>query len=196
MFGNRHSDRVRQLFEDQFEPDGDGFFYRKNMKGAPIRVSEAERNEFVDAFSRRLRFGLWSVVSATMILIGLVVWQVPDGDSRTGMVFIYVGIGLILSIFLASYFWAWNAPSRALERRPAAGVARSREEMRQLMFSKMTYGQLAVGALAGPLVLLMVSGRTDVLHGWGRLWLLFAGLFSALAGIQALRKWRFERRIG
>jgi hypothetical protein len=55
MFGDRHFDRVHQLFAEQFEPDGADFLYRKNMKSAPIRVSVAERDAFVAAFRRACR---------------------------------------------------------------------------------------------------------------------------------------------
>ena len=51
MFNNLHFDRVRQLFADQFEPEGTGFLYRKSIKGAPIRVTAVERDRFVAAFN-------------------------------------------------------------------------------------------------------------------------------------------------
>lgn len=193
MFSNPHFDRVRQMFADQFEPDGDSFLYRKSMKGSPVRVSGTERDEFVRSFNRRLRYSMWSIFPATLIIIGLLVWLVPDVNSTAGHVATYAGIAVFLAPFLASYYWAWNAPSRELERRPTEGVARSREEVRRLMFSKMTYGQLGFAALAGIALVWKASGDTDVLHGWGVLWLLFAALLITAAGIQAIRKWRCER---
>jgi hypothetical protein len=193
MFSNPHFDRVRQMFTDQFEPNGGSFLYRKSMKGAPIRVSEAERDEFVTTFNRRLRYSMWSIVPATVILIFLLVWLVPDTDSTAGHVAMWIGIAAVIAPFLGGYYWAWNAPARELERRPQEGAARSREEVRQLMFSKMTYGQLGFAALAGLALVWKVSADTDVFHGWGMLWLIFAGLLIVAAGIQAFRKWRYER---
>ncbi len=61
MFRNRNLDRVRDLFADQFEPSGDGFLYRKSMKGAPIPVSRDERERFDADFHRRLRKLMWFV---------------------------------------------------------------------------------------------------------------------------------------
>ncbi len=194
MFSNPHLDRVRQLFADQFEPDAGAFLYRRGMKGPPIRVSEMERDEFVTAFNRRLRYSRWSIIPATVILIGLIVWLIPDVDSTAAYVAIWVIIAAILVPFMAGYYWAWNAPSRELERRPKEGEARSREEVRQLMFSKMTYGQLGFAVLAALALIWKVSGDTDVFHGWGTLWLVFAGLLIAGAGVQATRKWLYERR--
>lgn len=196
MFGNSHFARVRELFSDQFEPDGAGFLYRKSMKGAAIRVTEGERDAFISAFNRRLRYAAWSIVPATLLLIGLLVVLVPDVDSPTAQVAMYVGLALILAPFLLAYYWAWNAPSRELERRPLASEARSRDEVRQLMFAKMTYGQLGLAAAGGVLLVWKVSAKHDVFHGWGVLWLVFASLLIAVAAIQACRKWLFERERG
>jgi hypothetical protein len=65
--------------------------------------------------------------------------------------------------------------------------------MRKLALSRIGYGQLAATAFAGLLLPFGVSGRHDVLAGWGRLWLVMGVLMVALAGVQAFRKWNFER---
>ncbi len=57
MTGN--FDRVRQMFADQFEPDAQGFVYRKSMKGAPIRVSAVERDRYIATFNRYTRYASW-----------------------------------------------------------------------------------------------------------------------------------------
>lgn len=182
------------MFADQFEADGDSFLYRKGMKGAPVRVTEGERDAFVEAFNRRLRDSMWLILPATVILISLLVWSVPDIDSTAAHTAIWIGIGAILVPFMAGYYWAWNAPARELERRPQEGVALSREEVRQLMLSKMSYGQLGFAALAGGALVWKVSDDTDVFHGWGILWLAAAGLLIAGLGIRAFQKWRLESR--
>ena len=40
------------MFADQFEPNEQGFVYRKYMKGAPIQISAAERARYIDTFNR------------------------------------------------------------------------------------------------------------------------------------------------
>jgi hypothetical protein len=193
MFDDPHSARVRELFSDQFEADGGGFLYRKGMKGAAIRITEVERDIFVSDFNRRLRYATWSILPAMLLLIVLLFLLVPDVDSPAAQVGIYAGLSLVLAPFFVIYYRAWNAPARELERRPLAGGARTREEVRQLMFAKMTYGQLGLAAAGGVLLVWKVSLKHDVLHGWGVLWLVFAGLLIAVAAIQACRKWLFER---
>jgi hypothetical protein len=95
--------------------------------------------------------------------------------------------------FLLLYLWAWNAPARELERRPLAGQARTPEEVRQIMFAKMTYGQLGFAVVCAVLLVWKVSAKNDVFHGWSILWLVFAAALITASGIQALRKWHHER---
>lgn len=193
MFNSPHFDRAREPFADQFTPDSGAFLYRKSMKGAPIRVSEGERDDFVATFNRRTRYGIWAIIAPSLIMVGLIVWLIPHSDRAAADTAMWIGLIAILAPFMAAYFWAWNAPARELERRPRQGAALSRDEVRQLMFSRMSYGQLALAPLAALLVVWDKSGVHDIFHGWGIVRLIFAGLLIAGAGVQAFRKWRYER---
>ena len=193
MFVNDAFEPVRQIFADQFEPDGTGFLYRKSLKRAPIRVTEAERDGFIRTFNQRLRYAAWSILPATILLILLLALFVPDMDGVSGQVALWAGMGLILAPFLLVYRWAWNAPSRELERRTPVGAERTRDEMRQIMFGRVTYGQLGAAVVLAFVLVLRVSSKNDVLHGWGMLWLVLAAALTIGAGIQAFRKWRSER---
>jgi tetratricopeptide (TPR) repeat protein len=186
-------DAARQSFADQFEQDTSGFVYRRSQKGEAIRVSVEERQKFIDAFNRNLsRSSL--ILSASLVLIvggvvlcGIVTgWHVPDAA------FVVAGVGAMIP-YLAYYRWAWGAPSRALEGRTPIARERSRDEVRQLTFQRMTYGNLAAAAGGGLAVPLIASGRHDLLSGWGRLWLVFGAALILFAGVQAFRKWRFEQ---
>ena len=193
MFGNAHFDRLRQLFADQFETEDTGLVYRKSLKSAPIRVTEAERDGFISAFNRRIRYAIWSLLPATILLIISLALIFPDPDDTTTEVAIFLGLAVILVPFLFAFYWVWNTPARALERRPQVGEERTREEIRRIMFAKLSYGRIA-GVVAGALLLLWsASAKTDVLHGWGVLWLALAGLAIVTGAIQAFRKCRYER---
>lgn len=61
-----------------------------------------------------------------------------------------------------------------------------------MMLSRMTYGQLGVGALAVTAMLLKVGQKQDLLTGWNRLWLVGAALGFGAIALQAFRKWRFD----
>lgn len=194
MFYNSHFDRVRQLFADQFADASQGLVYRKGQKGVPIRLSEIERDEFVASFNKRIRYATWSLIPATIGLILLLVWLVPDMDSPAGQMAMWAGVTAILVPFMAVYYWAWNAPSRELERRTPAGAALTKEEARTLALSKVTYGQLMLAALMGVGLVWNKSTKTDLFDGWGVAWLVLGGALIALAGLQAIRKWRLGRQ--
>jgi hypothetical protein len=193
MFGNAHLDRVRQAFADQFSDDGHSFIYRRYQKGVPVRVSKLERDRFVAAFNKRIRYGMWSIVPATVGLILLLAWLIPDADSPAAQIATWGGIAAILLPFVAIFYWAWGAPSRELERRTPEGPALSKEEARALAFSKITYGQLALAALMGVGLVWKMSTEIDVFHGSGLVWLVFGGALVLLAGVQAIRKWSFSQ---
>ena len=101
MFGNSNF-RLNQLFADQFEPDGKAFLYRKGMKKAPIRVTDAERNSFIATFKHRLRYANWSIVPATALLIGLLVVIEPDVNSSRANITMYIGLAAIIIPFCLS----------------------------------------------------------------------------------------------
>lgn len=193
MFGTSQLKRVRQTFEDQFTENAGNYLYRKNQKGAPIRVSKTERDEFVAAFSRRIRYGYWSIFPSTLILILLLAWLTPAAESPSANLALWVGLCVALSPFMIVFLWAWYAPSRELQRRVPEGAALTREEARALTFSKITYGQLMLAALIGAGLIWKMSSETDILHGWGRLWLFSGGGLIAVAAVQAARKARFDR---
>ncbi|MFW2351471.1 hypothetical protein [Qipengyuania sp.] len=194
MFRNPQVDKLRQSFSDQFSGDEHGLVYRKHQKGPAYRVSEAERDMFVANFGKRIRFATWIIVPATIGLIPLLLWLFPDVDSGVAQAAMWIGIAVILVPFMAIYYWAWNAPARELEGRTPESASLTKDEARALTFAKITYGQLALAALLGAGLVWKMSGKFDVLHGWGLIWPAFGALLIVVAGIQAIRKWHFDRR--
>ena len=193
-FGKDHWAQSRQIFEDQFEPNGENYLYRRWQKGPPIPVTAAERQRFIDDYGHRLRNSNWGIWGGLLILTVLVIWWSVQSNADLPDVPMFIGIGAIALASIVYIMRAGTAPARELGRRAVVGQARSRAELRRLMLSRMSYGQLAAAAFPGILLVFIVSGRHDVSSGWGRLWLLFAGALVVLAGVQAFRKWRFDRQ--
>ena len=191
--GKDHWAQSRQIFEDQFELSGQDYLYRRWQKGPPILVTAAERRCFIEDYGRRLRYSNWGIFGGLLLFSALVVgWTVQSGSDFPDIP-IYFGISVIAVAGIAYILRAGTAPARELGRRAVLGPARSRVEMRRVMLSKMTYGQLATTSFAGAILPFILRGDQDVFSGWGRLWLLFSGLIILLAIVQAFRKWRFDR---
>jgi len=194
MLNNRHFDRVRELFSDQFEPEGDDLLYRKGMKAAPIRVTRAERDGFVADFNRRIRYAMWGLVPALIVMILVLVLLGPDPDSAASDYFLWGGLAVVLAPFALVVYWAWNAPARALDRRPMLGMERTRGEVRAAMLKRTRYGQLAFGFFAAALLLAKAVDWNDLQSGWSMFWLALAGALALGTLFQMFRKWNSERR--
>ena len=184
---------MRQSFADQFSGDGRSFIYRKNQTGVPVRVSALERDDFIATFNKRIRYTSWSVIPAVVGLCLLIAWLIPDIDSLSAQIAIWGVILAMISVLLVAFYRAWDAPSRALERRAPEGAALSKEDARALAFSKITYGRLALVALMGVGLVWDMSTKVDVAHGWGMVWPVFGGALVVVAGVQAIRKWRVRQ---
>jgi len=194
MFGNSHLDRVRQVFADQFSPVPDGYVYRRGQKGAAYRVTSSERDQFVAAFDKRVRYATWSIFPATVGVILLLAWLLPAPESSAANTEIWIGLAAILLPFMSVFYWAWFAPSRELRLRMPEGVALTKAEARVLAFSRIGYKQLILAAVMGVGLVWKMSAKTDVLHGGGIVWLAFGAGLVTLSGVQAFRKWNFTRR--
>ena len=184
--------QMQALFEAQFEPETDGFVYRKHSRGVPYHVTAEERSAFVQTFVRRIRFCLWGMMGAMVALILLVALLVGDPDAPGADLALYGGLFGCIGLFVAGYYWAWNEPTRALQRRPAIGNALTATEARSLAFSQISYGNLALGPLIG-IFLICLHLEAIGAGGWGTLWLAMGTGLIVLSIVQAIRKWMHER---
>ena len=192
MLGVRGFDLIRKQFADQFEPDGDGFFYRRYGRDAAIRVTADEKQRFIATFNCHLKFAFWGMMVAIVALAIICVTYAVETNTEISDRTIYIGLGVITVAFIAANFWARSLPTRELRYRATVGERRSRDEMRRLMIEKITYGQLAMVGLIGVYCLLRVNYHADLLSGFNAFWLIGGALDLVLALIQAFRKWRFE----
>lgn len=189
-------DNMRESFAAQFESAGEGkYLYRRNQKGPAIPLTPEERDRFIRQYVRRIWFIMGGMVGILLAFWGVVIWWTLSADGSFSDVAMYVGTAVIAVAAIVPMYRIRGAPARELNGRTPLAGERSAEQMREIMFHKLTYGQLAGAAAFGPFVpLMMAFGRhpVDVLHGWGRLWLALGAALTVLAAVQALRKWRFE----
>ena len=115
------SERQRQMFAAQFQPDGVGFLYRNHTIGEPIPVSAAERERYVAAFGKFTRYGFWAMIGgAALLLVGFVLYsmmtksEVPDAIS-------WSAFGAMIVVYMTAYLRAWNQPARELRQRGRQG---------------------------------------------------------------------------
>lgn len=105
-----------EAFASQFAPDGAGFVYRRNGKGAGWRISAAERDAFVARFRTQYR-----TVFATMLLAALVTTPLTLRlAAKSPYLAILPGLS-VLGVALLALARIWGRPGRALAGRSDAG---------------------------------------------------------------------------
>jgi hypothetical protein len=185
--------QMRETFEAQFEDSGHGkYLYRRSQKGEPLPVTVEERERFVRQYVRRI----WLIMAGMMItllaFVGITIWRIIATHSDFPDMLIYVGTAGIAAVAIALMYWIHGAPARELEGRTPVGRERSKEEMRAILFGRLSYWQLAGVAAMGFIFPFTLRSHPDVFHGWARLWLVFGASMVLMAAVQAFRKWRFE----
>lgn len=193
MIFDQHTDKMVNLFADQFQLDGDKYLYRKGMKAAPIRVAKVERDDFVETYRRHARIGFWVMLLALILLSTLMIGVSMSNDAVDVETGTYAIVGFVSALYLWLNFHAWNAPHRALRHRATTGAALTKQEVRRITFDKISYGQLA-GVGVGSLYFVWIAwDEHGGFIGRGRFWLGLAGLMLLVAVVQAFRKWRHSR---
>jgi hypothetical protein len=182
----------RNGFAGQFEPHGRDFLYRKGFKGAPILVSAAERDDFVNAYNKTQKVTVFSCVALTLVSVAAVVTIYPDNQAPPEWTTAAM-VGVVMIVVFAMTFWSWNAPARALRGRVTMGQAMTATEVRRLALERTSYNQFALAAGIAVFFLLRVGAKRDPLSGWDKLWLVGAVLLIVAAALQAYRKWRSKR---
>lgn len=147
MFADVNLARVKQAFAAQFTPDRDGHIYRRGQRGPGIRVTAAERDRFVETFDRAVLRLAWSMVLATMLLLGaLSLFAIelpwPLSGHEEG-----VGATVLIVAFMLAWWWIRNAPMRALDRRATIDQGISGAEHRRAMLVAMPWSLPVVAAL-------------------------------------------------
>jgi len=184
---------ARKIFADQFEPDGDGFLYRKSGRGAPIRVTAAERDQFIDDFNRRFRYMVWGSAGATMAAIVLLLaFEAELTPIFNGYEIVIAPVLGVLVILIANQK-VYGAPARELEHRHPVGFERSRDEVRRRALAKVNWAFLAVTAMGGVVYFASHVPKSGFDSGWGAMWIAGAVFyFVAMIGA-AYWKWRYGR---
>jgi hypothetical protein len=109
--------RQRQMFAAQFQPEGEGFVYRKHSIGQPVQISAAERDRFIADFEKFIRRGFWAMVAGLVGLVAIFVGFWYATATRIPDTVFYLVFGVMLVLYMSASFRAWNRPLRELNGR-------------------------------------------------------------------------------
>ena len=184
--------RPEELFAKRFEPNGEGYIYRPNLRAPGVLVTATERDRFVANFNRGFNIATWSIAGLCLVAVTIVFFATWPG--RVPLYVIFLIVGGCVPVVVGANHWLWGAPNRALVGRTPVVEGRSKAEATKLAWQRLTWGRLGLSLLVVPILLLRVGNRNNLLVGWNRLWLVLAGAFLVLVAVQAFRKWRAGHR--
>lgn len=111
------TNRLQRAFEEQFEPQGVGYLYRKSRRGTLFQVSELERRAMVGSYMRGLRLVIFGLFLAFLGAGPLIAVYFPTTSPRVVPLIAAAIPILAIAIFAIVNAWLWNRPERQLERR-------------------------------------------------------------------------------
>lgn len=137
------------MFEQRFEADGDAFLFRMGRQGIPVRVSPAERNDFVSSFRLSYRVALALFIGILLFSIAMQVAVYAPRNQEVPELLAQVSMWLILGAFLAGFYWIWYTPNRALAGRTPCGPALTRDERKGRAIDRATWPQMLLSTSIG-----------------------------------------------
>ena len=185
-------DRTLQIFRDRFEPTDGGYLFRAKATSAPVKISEAEYAAAVATFERQMNWLLWGGPILFLVVFcgiaGMQIWQGND----PGQVEIYLPTVAFIIVLVIVWLRLWTAPNRAFERKPVAGITRSKGEARRLALVRLSWSQLA--SYAGIALFGIWHFSEGFSEGrWNILWAVLAVGICLLFAYRAFTKWQADR---
>jgi hypothetical protein len=171
MWGDGSAHPGKDPFTHQFEPDGDGYLYRRRLKGRGVWVSRAEYAAFVHAHETRFLQHFAVIIAVFLVPVGVVTFVLTVGD----VAWVYAIWPLVMS-GLAVLFCIWqgrkNAASvpRALAGRDHCGRDRPDREARILRMALSGWGPLIICTVIAAFSILSLAegltGGDEVVWAW------------------------------
>lgn len=186
---------ARRSFADQFAQDSNGIFYRQGQSGEAIKITAEEHRRFIEGFNQGLRQTTKMIYLGAAFGIGLIA-VISTINTEIADAFGILAIGIAIAPGLMFYRSAWSTPARELAGRTPTAGERAPRMAKRSKFQLVTYRQLLAIAAGGLTFPFMGSPQSKSFLGLNPSGLAFGSALVALAAVQALRKWRFERGKG
>lgn len=186
-------DHMEEIFLRQFEQEGDHFIYRKHGRGAPIPVSEEEKEEFRVQYRIDSSRMIWGAVAGVVLAVALGTLVAPTFiDEGPGIIV----ISLVIVGWIAVLSWRNStAPARALERRTPVGDALSKDEWQTKHFSTTNWPLLGSIFLVSTAICIGFLTSSKIYEWSDYLWAFGSGIVSILGARALWLKYRISRNL-
>ena len=191
------SGTLLHVFERQFDEEHGQLVYRRYGKGPAYRVTISQRDELIEGYIRDYRKNHLLMIALLIIVmgglaLGLVLAE-ADPESTIYWLALIIPILFIASWFVWANHLAVTRPARVFARDVPIAPQLSSTQARRKSLSEISYGMLALSPMFGLLIVFLMSDEFNVWAGWGRSIWAVPIAFTALAAVQAFRKWRIDR---
>ena len=188
---------TRWRFYRSFEPDGDGFIYRRTGKSAGIRISIDEHAHFIRQFRRDYWKSRMTLMAGSIAILILTITPILllGGGSETSIQLggYLIALGLFL-LFLFVDRRLLDGPARALDGRIPADSERTWMSLHDKWIKNASWTRLVVTVVTF-VVLTGLCLRSPAAAAWPDvLWTAGFGLGSVLATYNAWRKYELGKQ--
>lgn len=177
--------------ESHFERHGDGFLYRRDPGDAPVRVSAAEHDRFIEDYRHAMGRQLMTLL-ALMIGVPVTLLLLSREVEDPSLLWTLAAVVAIVSFSGWGTYRVLRTPLLSSWRPPAPGTLNYAKEARYPLVARLSYWQLGLAVPYAMFMAALVGRQSDRLYGGGWVVLLIVSAIILPAAVQALRKWSDE----
>lgn len=137
-----HND-LRGRYAAQFRVEEGMLVYRHRRRGAPVEVSEAERDRAIERFVSAARMVTWTALAT--LVVGVTAFSLILPTAIGGPLWIFVAVASSAIFMLGALRWAWNMPTQGWREREPVGEPLGQAGALIMLTEQVTWLQVAAG---------------------------------------------------
>lgn len=188
---------IASQFMRQFVEEDGRLVYRRHGRGPAYPVTDMQVEDFLNQYMRRTRIARLSLFLATIVAGGGGALMLAEVDPMPSDGVITAFAVCLIVVLVGVFVWAelrsQTQPERDLSRITPAAPAIDADEWNRRQLEAVPWINFAIPPLMGLFIVWAFRDDVDSLSGWGRLIWLIPIAATALAVVQATRKWRTTR---
>ena len=140
----RHND-LRGRYAAQFRVEEGMLVYRHRRRGAPVEVSEAERDRAIERFVAAARMVKWTALATLLAGVMALTIALPAAFNSPWWIMGAVGASAIFAS--GAMRWAWNMPTQRWREREPVGEPLGQAGALIMLTEQVTWLQVAAGII-------------------------------------------------
>ena len=140
----RHND-LRGRYAAQFRVEEGMLVYRHRRRGAPVGVSEAERDRAIERFVSAARMVKWAALA--MLVVGVMALSVTFPGALGGPPWILFAVASSAIFTVGALRWAWDMPTQGWRGREPVGEPLGKAGALIMLTEQVTWLQVAAGII-------------------------------------------------